>query len=71
MLALRGFAVSPFRRFTSLDLGLIPVARSSFGIKGAQIPTLLRGLVGVGWCGFNIWIGADAIYNFILGLQVL
>lgn len=38
------------------------LARSSFGIRGAHIPTLLRALVGCGWYGIETWIGGEAIY---------
>lgn len=38
------------------------LARSSFGIKGAHIPTLLRALVGCGWYGIETWIGGEAIF---------
>ncbi|KAH7512056.1 hypothetical protein FEM48_Zijuj12G0050000 [Ziziphus jujuba var. spinosa] len=38
------------------------LARSSFGIRGAHIPTLLRALVGCGWYGIETWICGDAIF---------
>ncbi|GKV10210.1 hypothetical protein SLEP1_g21610 [Rubroshorea leprosula] len=38
------------------------LARSSFGIRGAHVPTLLRALVGCGWYGIETWIGGDAIF---------
>ncbi|CAK7343280.1 unnamed protein product [Dovyalis caffra] len=38
------------------------LARSSFGIRGAHIPTLLRALVGCGWYGIETWIGGQAIF---------
>lgn len=38
------------------------LARSSFGIRGAHIPTLLRALVGCGWYGIESWIGGQAIF---------
>uniref|UniRef100_A0A2P2IVW0 Uncharacterized protein MANES_S075300 n=1 Tax=Rhizophora mucronata TaxID=61149 RepID=A0A2P2IVW0_RHIMU len=37
-------------------------ARSSFGIHGAHVPTLLRALVGCGWYGIETWIGGEAIF---------
>ncbi len=37
--------------------------RSSFGIRGAQIPSILRGLVACGWFGIQTWIGGKAIYE--------
>lgn len=38
------------------------LARSSFGIHGANVPTLLRALVGCGWYGIETWIGGEAIF---------
>ncbi|AES81964.1 putative purine-cytosine permease [Medicago truncatula] len=38
------------------------LARSSFGIHGAHIPTLLRALVGCGWYGIETWIGGETIF---------
>ncbi|GMH09868.1 hypothetical protein Nepgr_011709 [Nepenthes gracilis] len=38
------------------------LARSSFGIRGANVPTLLRALVGCGWYGIETWIGGEAIF---------
>ncbi|XP_061352426.1 purine-uracil permease NCS1-like [Gastrolobium bilobum] len=38
------------------------LARSSFGIHGAHIPTLLRALIGCGWYGIESWIGGEAIF---------
>ena len=37
--------------------------RSSFGIRGANIPALLRALVACGWFGIQTWIGGAAIYT--------
>ena len=41
------------------------LARSSFGVLGANIPALLRGLVACGWFGIQTWIGGWAIYKLI------
>ncbi|KAF7146879.1 hypothetical protein RHSIM_Rhsim03G0086400 [Rhododendron simsii] len=38
------------------------LARSSFGIRGAHVPTLLRALVGCGWYGIETWIGGETIF---------
>ncbi|KAF3951265.1 hypothetical protein CMV_023063 [Castanea mollissima] len=38
------------------------LARSSFGIRGAHIPTLLRAFVGCGWYGIETWIGGEAMF---------
>jgi nucleobase:cation symporter-1, NCS1 family len=37
--------------------------RASFGIRGANIPALLRALVACGWFGIQTWIGGEAIYK--------
>src|SRR5204863_8488749 len=41
------------------------MARASFGVLGANIPALLRGLVACGWFGIQTWIGGWAIYKLI------
>lgn len=38
-------------------------ARASFGVKGANIPALLRAIVACGWFGIQTWIGGFAIYQ--------
>lgn len=38
------------------------LARSSFGIHGAHVPTLLRALIGCGWYGIETWIAGEAIF---------
>ncbi|KAK7345460.1 hypothetical protein VNO77_16064 [Canavalia gladiata] len=38
------------------------LARSSFGIHGAHVPTLLRAFIGCGWYGIESWIGGEAIF---------
>lgn len=35
--------------------------RAAFGIRGAQIPAMLRALVACGWFGIQTWIGGKAI----------
>ena len=39
--------------------------RASFGIRGANVPALLRALVACGWFGIQTWIGGDAIYTIM------
>jgi NCS1 family nucleobase:cation symporter-1 len=36
--------------------------RASFGLRGANVPALLRALVACGWFGIQTWIGGQAIY---------
>ena len=40
-------------------------ARASFGVRGSNIPALLRALVACGWFGIQTWIGGWAIYQLI------
>jgi NCS1 family nucleobase:cation symporter-1 len=39
--------------------------RASFGLRGANIPALLRALVACGWFGIQTWIGGSAIYTIM------
>jgi NCS1 family nucleobase:cation symporter-1 len=41
--------------------------RAAFGIRGANVPAMLRALVACGWFGIQTWIGGNAIYK-ILGV---
>ena len=41
------------------------LARASFGVLGANVPALLRGLVACGWFGIQTWIGGWAIYKLL------
>jgi NCS1 nucleoside transporter family len=36
------------------------LVRSSFGVRGANLPALLRALVACGWFGIQTWIGGQA-----------
>ena len=36
-------------------------ARAAFGVRGAHVPALLRGVVACGWFGIQTWIGGLAI----------
>ncbi|XVF07788.1 hypothetical protein REPUB_Repub06bG0169900 [Reevesia pubescens] len=47
---------------TKYGISFPVLARSSFGIRGAHVPTLLRALVGCGWYGIESWIGGEAIF---------
>src|SRR4051794_21280914 len=39
--------------------------RAAFGIRGANVPALLRALVACGWFGIQTWIGGAAIYAIL------
>jgi nucleobase:cation symporter-1, NCS1 family len=36
--------------------------RSSFGVMGAHLPTMVRALVACGWFGIQTWIGGKALH---------
>lgn len=40
-------------------------ARSSFGVRGANIPAILRAIVACGWFGIQTWIGGFAVYQML------
>jgi NCS1 family nucleobase:cation symporter-1 len=42
--------------------------RASFGVRGANLPAILRALVACGWFGIQTWIGGQAIHSM---LQIL
>ncbi len=44
------------------------LVRASFGVRGANIPAVLRALVACGWFGIQTWIGGAAIHSM---LQIL
>ena len=39
--------------------------RAAFGIRGANVPAMLRALVACGWFGIQAWIGGWAIYQIL------
>jgi nucleobase:cation symporter-1, NCS1 family len=39
--------------------------RASFGVRGANIPAVLRALVACGWFGIQAWIGGQAMYSLL------
>jgi NCS1 family nucleobase:cation symporter-1 len=41
------------------------LARASFGVRGSNIPALLRAVVACGWFGIQTWIGGQAIYTML------
>jgi NCS1 family nucleobase:cation symporter-1 len=40
-------------------------ARASFGVRGANIPAMLRAIVACGWFGIQTWIGGFAIFQML------
>ncbi len=41
------------------------LARAAFGMKGANVPSLMRGAVACGWFGIQTWIGGAAIHSLM------
>jgi NCS1 family nucleobase:cation symporter-1 len=41
------------------------MARASFGVKGASLPAVLRGLVACGWFSINCYFGALALHGLL------
>ncbi|MFE6306043.1 NCS1 family nucleobase:cation symporter-1 [Nocardiopsis sp. NPDC057823] len=37
-------------------------ARASFGLRGANLPALLRGAVACGWFGIQTWVGGQGVH---------
>ncbi|MFD5315404.1 NCS1 family nucleobase:cation symporter-1 [Streptomyces sp. NPDC127098] len=42
------------------------LARASFGVRGANLPALIRGVVACAWFGIQTWVGGQSIY-FLTG----
>jgi NCS1 family nucleobase:cation symporter-1 len=39
--------------------------RAPFGVRGANLPAILRAVVACGWFGIQSWIGGTAIYSML------
>jgi nucleobase:cation symporter-1, NCS1 family len=39
------------------------LVRASFGVRGANVPAVLRALVACGWFGIQTWIGGQAMHS--------
>src|SRR5881392_318658 len=44
------------------------LARASFGLRGANVPAILRAIVACGWFGIQTWIGGESIDGCLLAL---
>ncbi len=40
-------------------------ARASFGLRGANLPAVLRALIACAWFGIQTWIGGEGFYTLI------
>src|SRR5271156_4058671 len=41
------------------------LVRASFGIRGSNLPALMRALVACGWFGINTWMGGQALFTLL------
>lgn len=41
------------------------LVRASFGIRGSNLPALMRAIVACGWFGINAWIGGQALFTLL------
>jgi NCS1 family nucleobase:cation symporter-1 len=44
-------------------------ARASFGLRGANLPAILRALIACAWFGIQTWIGGEAVYTLIAAIS--
>ena len=42
------------------------LCRASFGVKGANVPAILRAFVACGWFGIQTWIGGLALNTLLI-----
>jgi NCS1 family nucleobase:cation symporter-1 len=42
------------------------LCRAAFGVKGANVPAILRAIVACGWFGIQTWIGGLALHELML-----
>src|SRR3954465_11113403 len=40
--------------------------RAAFGLRGANVPALMRAVVACGWFGIQTWIGGEAIHTLLV-----
>jgi NCS1 family nucleobase:cation symporter-1 len=43
-------------------------ARAAYGVRGSNLPALMRALVACGWFGINAWIGGTAVQTLMHAL---
>ena len=41
------------------------LCRAAFGVKGANVPAILRAIVACGWFGIQTWIGGLALHELM------
>src|SRR5580658_2288728 len=50
---------------TKYGLPFPVLCRASFGVRGANLPAILRALVACGWFGIQTWIGGKALNQLL------
>jgi NCS1 family nucleobase:cation symporter-1 len=50
---------------TKYGISFPVLCRASFGVRGANIPAILRAIVACGWFGIQTWIGALALHALL------
>ncbi|MEX2178438.1 MAG: NCS1 family nucleobase:cation symporter-1 [Gemmatimonadaceae bacterium] len=50
---------------TKYGISFPVLCRAAFGVKGANVPALLRAIVACGWFGIQTWIGALALHALL------
>src|SRR5258705_3979801 len=50
---------------TKYGISFPVLCRASFGVKGANVPAMLRAIVACGWFGIQTWIGGLAIVALV------
>lgn len=51
---------------TKYGISFPVMCRASFGVRGANIPAMLRAVVACGWFGIQTWIGALALNTLLV-----
>src|SRR4029079_2644635 len=44
------------------------LARAAFGVRGSNLPAILRAIVACGWFGIQAWIGGAAIHQLVAAM---
>jgi nucleobase:cation symporter-1, NCS1 family len=50
---------------TKYGISFPVLCRASFGVRGANVPAMLRALVACGWFGIQTWIGGLALHTLL------
>src|SRR6201988_1432640 len=50
---------------TKYGISFPVLCRASFGVRGANVPAMLRALVACGWFGIQTWIGGPAPHQLL------